>query len=203
EQPAEAGRGYLTESTARLVRGYVRVTALGPFTLKGVSEPVAVYELEEMGTARTRLDQARARGLARFVGRTDEMALLEAASARAERGAGQVVRVVGEPGIGKSRLAWELLERCRLRDMAVAETHAVAYGQMVPFLPVLELLRDFFGITSGDNVRESRRKVAGTLTLLGGADGPDTRDNADALTVLFEFLGIAEADRQAPSGDPE
>src|SRR5947199_1229184 len=111
EQLAEVGRVYLTEHTAALVAGFFRLRDLGAFTLKGVREPIRAHELEGAGTHRTRLDVSRARGFSRLVGRQEETATLEAALAHALDGQGQVVGVVGEPGVGKSRLCHELVER--------------------------------------------------------------------------------------------
>src|SRR5437667_5788199 len=138
EQLAEAGRIYVSEHTARLVTGYFRLRDLGPLTVKGVQDPLRVYELEGTGSLRTKLDVSRSRGFTRFVGRADEMATLDAALARALEGYGQVVGIVAEPGVGKSRLCYEFAERCRARGLSVYEAHCVAYGKMIPFLPILE-----------------------------------------------------------------
>src|SRR5438093_4441148 len=125
EQLAAADRVCLTEHTARLVEGYFRLRDLGTLAVKGTSAPLRVFELEGAGALRTRLDASRARGFTRFVGRVDEMAALEAALARARTGDGGVVGVVGEAGIGKSRLCHEFLERCRARGLG---THQVTGG---------------------------------------------------------------------------
>src|SRR5437867_10574867 len=138
EQLADPGSVYLSGHTARLATGYFRLRDLGPLTIKGVTEPVCVHELEGPGALRTRLDVSRARGFSRFVGRRDEMATLEAALAKAVGGQGQVVGVVAEPGVGKSRLCWEFAQRCRARGLPVYEGHAVAHGKWIPFLPVME-----------------------------------------------------------------
>src|SRR5881296_4135803 len=111
EQLAGPERAYLTEHTAALVSGYFRLRDLGRFELKGVREPVLVYELEGLGTLRTKLDVSRARGFSRFVGREGETATLEAALARAAAGDAQVVGVVAEAGLGKSRLCYEFVQR--------------------------------------------------------------------------------------------
>src|SRR5206468_11428999 len=110
---------YLTENSAKLVSGFFRLRDLGPFELKGVSAPVRVYELEGVGALHTPLEVSRSRGFSRFVGRVDEMASLEAALSRALDGNGQVVGIVGEPGVGKSRLCFEFLEGCRERGLAI------------------------------------------------------------------------------------
>src|SRR5207248_1236833 len=111
EQLAEPGKPLLTERTAKLVTGFFSVRDLGPSRVKGMTEPIRLYELEGAGRLRTRFDVSRARGLSRFVGRAPEMAALEASLERALAGEGQIVGVVGEPGVGKSRLCHEFAER--------------------------------------------------------------------------------------------
>ena len=147
EQLAGADRVYLTEHTAALASGYFRLRDLGPFTVKGVRDPVRVHELEGVGALRTALEVSRARGFSRFVGREQETASLEAALARALDGQGQVVGVVGEAGVGKSRLSYEFSQRARARGVAVHEARCVAHGKMIPFGPILEMLRGYFAIT--------------------------------------------------------
>jgi class 3 adenylate cyclase/tetratricopeptide (TPR) repeat protein len=196
EQLAEAGRTYLTEHTAALVGGYFRLRDLGAFTLKGVRHPVHIHALEGAGASRTRLDVARARGFSRFVGRADEMAAVETTMARAFDGQGRVIGVVGEPGVGKSRLCHELTERARAQGVRVHSAHCVAHGKMIPFLPVLELMRDFFGITEQDGDEAARRKIAGTLLLLDQA-------LTDALPLVFDFLGVADPADPPPRMEPE
>src|SRR5262245_13776531 len=196
EQLAEAGRTYLTEHTAALVGDYFRLRDLGAFALKGVRHSVHIHELEGAGPSRTRLDVARARGFSRFVGRSDEMAAVEAAMARAFDGQGRVIGVVGEPGVGKSRLCHELTERARAQGVRVHSAHCVAHGKMVPFLPVLELMRDFFGLTEQDGDEAARRKIAGTLLLLD-------QTLTDALPLVFDFLGVADPADSSPRMEPE
>src|SRR5262245_23927781 len=196
EQLAEAGRIYLTEHTAALVGGYFRLRDLGTFTLKGVRHPVHIHELEGAGASRTRFDVARARGFSRFVGRADEMAAVEAAMAPAFEGRGRVIGVVGEPGVGKSRLCHEVTERARARGVPVHIAHCVAHGKMIPFLPVLELMRDFFGVSEQDGDEAARRKIAGTLLLLDQA-------LTDDLPLVFDFLGVADPADPPLRMDPE
>jgi len=197
EQLADPGRAYLTEHTAALVSGYFRLRDLGMFAVKGVREPVRVHELEGVGALRTRLEvTARVRGLSRFVGREAEMARLDAALGRTIAGSGEVVGVVGEPGVGKSRLCGEFVERCRTRGVAVYQGHGVAHGKLVPFLPMLELFRNYYGITEQDGERTAREKVAGRLLLLDDAF-------RETLPLVFDFLGISDPDRPAPRMDPE
>jgi class 3 adenylate cyclase/tetratricopeptide (TPR) repeat protein len=196
EQIAAPDRIYLTEHTARLVREYFRLADLGEFDIKGVRKPVRIYELEGVGPIRTRLEASRARGFSLFVGRDEESRTLEAALARALRGEGEIVAVVAEAGVGKSRLTYEFVERCRGHGIAVFEARAVAHGKTVPLLGVLELLRSYFGIGDRDGDAEVRRKVAGTLVLLD-------ESLRESLPLMFEFLGVADPDRPAPRVDPE
>src|SRR5262249_3606539 len=155
-----------TENSAKQVSGFFRLRDLGPFELKGVSAPVRVYELEGLGALHTPLEVSRSRGFSRFVGRTAEMAALEAALARAVEGNGQVVGVVATPGVGQSRLCFEFVERCRTRGINVYEAHGVSHGKLIPFLPILELLRAFFRITDQDGDEAAREKIAGRMLLL-------------------------------------
>jgi class 3 adenylate cyclase len=195
EALAEAGRIYLTEHTAKHVAGYFALRDLGPSSIKGVSEPLHVFELQGIGALRTRLDVSRARGFSRFVGRQEEMATLEAALARTLAGQGQVVGVVAVAGTGKSRLCAEFTAHCRARGIQTAEAHCPTIGKSVPFLPLLELLRNLFGIAGNDGAYESRRKIAGTLTL-------SDRDFHETVPLVFDFLGVRDPDDVVPSIDP-
>ncbi len=139
ESLAEPGIAYLSEHTTRLVRGYFRLRDLGPLTVKGAREPVGVAALEGIGGMRTSYEVARSRGLSGLVGRSEEIVALEAALARAEEGNGQVVGVVGEAGVGKSRLCEEFAASCVARGIGVYRAHGVSHGRTLPFLPALEL----------------------------------------------------------------
>jgi class 3 adenylate cyclase/tetratricopeptide (TPR) repeat protein len=196
EALAEPGKAYLTEHTAALVEGFFDLRDLGEFEVKGVHEPVRVFELAGFGTLRTRLDVSRARGFSRFVGREEELAALESAFAHASEGSGQIVGVVGEAGIGKSRLCYEFARGCRGRGIEVWEGHCVARGEALPLLPLLEFLRSYFGITDRDADRAAREKIAGRMLLLDER----LRDN---LELVFDFLGVSDPERPAARMDPE
>ena len=196
EQLAAADSTYLTAHTARLVEGYFSLRDLGDFDLKGASAPLRVHELQGLGALRTRLDSSRARGFSKFVGREREMASLDAALEAAIAGNGQVVGVVADAGTGKSRLCLEFVERCRARGIRVVEAHCPAHGKTVPYLPLLEMLRNVFGIEARDSDHEARRKIAGELMLL------DETFQA-LLPILFEFMGVADPARPAPAMSPE
>jgi class 3 adenylate cyclase/tetratricopeptide (TPR) repeat protein len=187
---------YLTAATAALVGGYLRLEDLGDFRVKGVTEPIRVHRLIGMGAATTRLDVSRARGLSCFVGRDADMATLEAALADAQAGHGQVVGVVAAAGTGKSRLCWEFAERSRARGISVNEGHAVAHGKSIPYLPVLEVCRAYYGIEDGDDDATARDKIAGRLLLLD-------EGFRDVLPVMFEFFRVPDPERPLPRIDPE
>jgi class 3 adenylate cyclase/tetratricopeptide (TPR) repeat protein len=191
EALAEPGTAYLTEHAAALAAGFLELRALGQFEIKGASHPVEVSELVGPGTARSRLDLSRERGFSRFVGRTTEMEALEEALASADAGAGAVVGIAAEAGIGKSRLSHEFCERCRERGIEVFEAQAQSHGRSIPLMPVLQMLRAYFGIGDRDPERIAREKIAGRALLLDP-------DFADDLPLVFDFLGVPDPDRPTP-----
>ena len=166
EQMAKPGSTLLTRSTLRLVEGYVRVRGLGAVPIRGLAEPVDVFELLGAESTLTRLQVSASRGLTRFIGRDAELEQLRAAMERAGAGAGQVVAVVGEPGVGKSRLMWELGRSHRTDGWLVLESSAVSYGKGAPFLPVVRLLKAYLGIEDRDDERRVREKLTGKLLAL-------------------------------------
>ena len=196
EQLAEPGTICLTAHTRRLVEGYFRLRDLGPVAIKGASTPVEVAVLEGVGQMHTRLDVSRARGFSRFVGRAHEMAALQAALDGALGGAGQIAGVVGDAGVGKSRLCHEFLDGCRTRGIPVWRAHCPSHGRAIPLLPILQLTRDFFGIDAQDSPAEARRKIAGTLALLDDALVAD-------LPVAFDFLQVPDPAHPLPQVAPE
>ena len=166
EQLATPGTIRLTGDTLRLAEGYVQVRPLGPIPVKGLAAPVEVYELTGAGGARTRLQAAAARGFTRFVGRDAEIEQLRSAAEQAKGGRGQVVAVVGEPGVGKSRLFYEFIHSHRTHDWRVLESGSVSYGKATAYLPLVDLLKQYFKIDAGDDIRAIRSKVVGTMLTL-------------------------------------
>jgi adenylate cyclase len=196
ERLAPPGGVCVSEATARLVAGYVTLRDLGTAQVKGASGPLRVYELEGMGEVRSRFDLARARGLARFVGREADMAVLERALAEARAGNGQVVGVVAEAGGGKSRLCFEFVERCRARGLTVLQGAAAAHGRNVPFLPILQILRQYFGIVEQEGDRAARERIAGRLLLID-------EGLREFLPVVFDFLAVPDPERPTRGMDPD
>jgi predicted ATPase len=166
EQLATPGSILLTAAVLRLVEGLVRVTALGPLPVKGFPEPVEGFELLGASDLRRRLQAAALRGLTRFVGREPELAALTQALTRAGAGHGQVVALVGEAGVGKSRLVYECVHSHCTQGWRVLEAASVSYGKATPYFLVLDLLRRYCHVDDGDDVRTIRAKVTGQVLTL-------------------------------------
>jgi len=195
EQLATPGSIRLTAETLHLAEGFVQVTPLGPVPIKGLGEPVEVFELVGAGVARTRLEAAARRGLTRFVGRTAELEQLGGALDRARLGHGQVVAVVGEPGVGKSRLFWELTHSHRLDGWLILQSGSVSYGKATAYLLVIELLRGYFEIDSRDDPRKIREKVTGKVLTVAPAVGV-------AVPALLALLDVPIEDASWLALDP-
>jgi class 3 adenylate cyclase len=165
EQLAEPGTILVTETFARLTQGYLHFKPLGLLPIKGLAEPAEVFELVDAEPTRGRF-QAAARGLTRFVGRASEFEALETAIERARSGHGQALAVIGEPGVGKSRLFYEFIDSASTRGCLILEGGAVSYGKLNAYLPIRELLRTFFQIDDRDDARVIHQRVAARLTEL-------------------------------------
>jgi len=166
EQLATPGTIRLTVDTLRLAEGFVEVTPLGPVPVKGILEPVEVFEMTGAGVARTRLQAAVLRGLSPFRGRERELEQLGRAQQHAGEGRGQVVALVGEAGVGKSRLVYEFVHSPRLQDWSILEAAPVSYGKATSYYPVIDLLKGYFKIQSRDESRAIREKVTGKVLTL-------------------------------------
>ena len=195
EQLADPGKAYLTEHTARLVEGRFQLGDLGLFTVKGVHDPLRVYELQGVGPLRTHIEVATHRGLSRFVGRRDQMEQLRQAWEAARTGHGQVVAVMGEAGIGKSRLFHEFKVPLRAQ-CPVFETFSVSHGKAYAYLPLIDLLRTYFHIALEDDERARREKVTGKVLALD-------RALEDTQPYVFALLGIADPTSALPQMDSQ
>jgi class 3 adenylate cyclase len=195
EQLALPGTIRLPVDTWRLAEGFVEVKALGPVPVKGLAEPVAVFELVGATAVRGRLHATAARGLTRFVGRQMEVDVLHQARARAGAGHGQIVAMVGEPGVGKSRLVYEFVHTHDLREWCVLESASVSYGKATPYVPVIDLLKRYSHVDDGDDTRTIRAKLTGQVLTLD-----DTLH--DALPALLALLDVLPEDSPFLSLDP-
>jgi predicted ATPase len=185
----------LAPDTLRLVEGYVLVRTLGPVPVKGLAEPLEVCELMGAAMTRTRLQAAAARGLTRFVGRETEIEVLRGTLERAGAGHGQVVALLGEPGVGKSRLTWEFTHSHRTQGWLVLEAGSVSYGKATAWLPVADLLRRYCDIDATDDPRRRREKLTGKVLALDAALAP-------ILPALLELLDVPANDPQWAALDP-
>src|SRR4051794_23828129 len=192
---ATPGTVLLAPDTLRLAEGYVQVRPLGPVSLKGLGEPVEVYELVGAGAARSRLQAAAARGLTRFVGREAELETLRRTLEQAGNSRGQVVALVGEPGVGKSRLVWEFSHSHRAEGWLLLAAGSVSYGKATSYLPVIDLLRDYCAVETRDDPRRVREKVAGKVLMLDEALRPD-------LPALLALLDVPVEDGAWQALDP-
>jgi class 3 adenylate cyclase/tetratricopeptide (TPR) repeat protein len=195
EQLAPPGAVRMTGETVRLAEGYVEVRSLGPIPVKGLSDPIEVFELTGVGQARTRLQAATARGLTRFVGRDAEIDQLRRALEEAGTGQGQLVAAVGEPGVGKSRLFHEFTHSHRVQDWLILQSGSVSYGKATSYLPVVDLLKAYFKVDDRAAHRDIREKVTGKLLTLDRALEP-------ALPALLALLDVLVEDAQWQALDP-
>jgi len=169
-----------------MVEGYFALKPRGPTRIKGVTEPVNVYEVTGLGPLRTRLQRSAGRGLTKFVGREREMDAMLAAADRAKSGREQIVAAMAEAGTGKSRLFFEFKAKNQSGWM-VLETFSVSHGKASAYFPVIDLLHNYFKIEGEDDQRARRAKVTGNVLTLD-------RSLEDALPYLFGLLGIVEGD---------
>jgi hypothetical protein len=189
EQIAEPGKAYLTEHTAKLVEGLFQLRDLRLLEVKGAHDPLHVYELERIGQLRTNLEVSRTSGFSRFVGQEREIAALEDGLERAIAGNAQVVGVVAEPGVGKSRLCYEFLERCRARGVTTFEAHGIPHGKSIPlsierlFNEALALCRESGAKTWEPFVHLERAEVASRL----GDEATRERELREAHRLFLEI----------------
>jgi len=195
EQLAKPGTILLSPDTLAFAEGFVQVLSRGPVPVKGLAAPIEIFELAGASSVRSRLQAAAARGLTRFVGRDTEIGSLRQALGQAGEGHGQVVAVVGEPGVGKSRLVWEFTHSHRSQGWLVLEAASASYGKATTYFPVIELLRSYFGIEPRDDDRRMREKVTGKILSLDRALEP-------TLPVFLSLLDTPVADPEWTRLDP-
>ena len=195
EQLAAPGSTLMTEATLELVEGFVSLKARGPVPVKGMADPVEVYELTGAGAARSRLQAAAVRGLTRFVGRSAELSQLSRALEGAQAGHGEIVAVVGEPGVGKSRLFYEFTHSHRMDGALVLEAGSVSYGKATAYRPVIDLLKAYFQIEERDDSRRMRERVTGKLLTLD-------RQLEPLLHPLLALLDVQVEDSQWQGLEP-
>jgi len=195
EQLASPGAILLAPDTLVFAEGYVQVKGLGPVQVKGLHEPIEVYELLGAETAHSRLQAAAARGLTKFVGRDAELETLRRTLDQAAAGHGQIVALVGEAGVGKSRLVWEFSHSHRTEGWLVLASGSVSYGKATSYLPAIDLLKSYCGIEHRDDVQRIYEKLTGKLLTLDPALGP-------TLPALLSLLDMPVDDPSWQALDP-
>ena len=181
---ASGGATVISDSTRKFVEGYFALRQLGPAHVKGIDEPINVHEVVGLGPLRTRLERSAGRGLSKFVGRGKEKEILRRAAEAARSGSGQIVAVVADPGVGKSRLFFEFKAEAQ-SGWTVLEAFAVSHGKGSAYVPIVELLHSYFDIVPEDGAVARREKVASLVTSLD----PDMEGS---LPYLYALLEIAD-----------
>jgi tetratricopeptide (TPR) repeat protein len=196
QQAADPGTILLSEATRLLAQGFARVEPIGPLTLKGKAEPILAYRLLGVSHRRAGLRESTPARMAAFVNRESELAILNNFLRQAENGRGQVVGVVGEPGIGKSRLLAEFRQQLGTRRVTWVEGRCLSYGTQIPYLLALDLLRSNWGIGEADTPDAITEKVRLGLQAVGM--DPD-QDGA----VLLHLLEIKDVNGSPALSNPE
>ena len=187
EQLVPPGSIWLTAETLRLVEGFVQVKPLDPVRIEGLTGAVEVFELTGAEPSRTRLHAAAPGFLTPFVGRQHELEIVHQALERASAGHGQVVAVIGEPGVGKSRLFYELMQSPHTQGWLILEAGAVSsYGKASPYLPIIEILKTYFQVEGADDGRGMQERVADKLLTLDAGLKPALPPFLVLLDVPFE-----------------
>ncbi len=195
EQLAAPGTVLVSESTHRLTQGYFEFRSLGQVPLKGVTANQELFEVTGIGPLRTRLEVSASHGLARFVGRQNELERMQALLKLAQAGQGQIIGVIGEAGVGKSRLCHEFKLLAR-DECLILECSSDSYGKAFPFLPLIDLLKNYLQIAPGDDDRRKLEKVTGRVLSLD-------RDLDDTIPFLLALLGVADATMPIDKMDPQ
>ena len=195
EQLADADSILVSKETYTAAKQFVEVEPLGPQTIRGIAAPIEIFKLRGLQHAPSSGVFRSGRRLSPLTGRTEQFSTLVLELKNTIKGEGRVVGVVGEAGIGKSRLCFEFAENCRGKGIRVFEARVLAHGRATPFQPVLELLRDYFGLRVKEAADVSRRRVLDRLAALSVSE--------QISFVLLEFLGLADPLQAAVKLDPK
>ncbi len=195
ESMAGPGEILVSDKTYRLVEKYFLLESFGEMPIKGKKEPQAVHKLISASDVRSRLEASEARGLIQYVGRKEETSEFLKVYEKVLKGRGQVLGIVGEAGIGKSRFVFEMHRRmddhCRY-----VESRCIQYGSNIPFLPILESFKSYFGISEGETEEEIVRKLERRLADLD-------KELLPSLPAFRDFLSLPVRDREWESLDPK
>jgi len=196
QQVAEPDTILISETTQRLAQGYIRLEALPAIQVKGKAEPVIRYKVLGVGPRRSPLAGWEERVLSPFVGRERELTTLEELLAQVEGGHGQVVGIVGEAGVGKSRLLYEFRRRLTGKRVTYLEGRCLSYGSAMPYHPMVDVVRHNCGITDTDDAALISEKVRFSLQEVG-------LDPEDAAPYLLQLVGVKEGMERLTALSPE
>jgi class 3 adenylate cyclase/tetratricopeptide (TPR) repeat protein len=196
QQMAPAGATWVGEATYRIAREAFEWQAMGPQAVKGKADAVPVYALQGPRLGRSRFEVVAQRGLTRFVGRDPELQQLLAAWEQTEQGAGRVVSIVGEAGIGKSRLLYEFKQWLAQADASSVEGSCFAYGDSISYLPFLKIVRGFCGLEGREAEADAKRQIAQRLMTL-------PLDSTTVTPYLHNLLAFAVDDAHFSRLTPE
>jgi class 3 adenylate cyclase/tetratricopeptide (TPR) repeat protein len=196
QQLAEPGTILVSEDASRLLQGSARLEPVGPLQVKGKEAPVQAFRLLSLGLLQS--EQAVFGGTARspFEGRQREMATLEELRGRAAGGEGQVVAIAAEAGAGKSRLVYELQRRLWEQPVLLLAGRCISYGGGIPYLPILHMLRNEWGIGEADDAATAAAKVVASLERAG-------MEPAESLPYLLRLLGVQEGTENLAELSPQ
>src|SRR5215470_4680621 len=183
----------MTAATLRQVEGFVHVKSVGMVQAKGVSQPIEAFEVVAATMARTRVQAAATRGLTPLVGRRTEIEVFSKLVEEAASGKGQILAMVGEPGLGKSRLVHEFTRHQLRPGWLVLEGASVSYGKATPYFPLIEMLRHYFQIADGEGIEGIQDRVVMHILELN----PLLKDVIPPILSLLGALG-AEVHPPAP-----
>jgi class 3 adenylate cyclase/tetratricopeptide (TPR) repeat protein len=195
EQMAAPGDVLISKDTYVAARQFVEVESLGPQAVRGIATSVEIFRVHGLQNAPSSGVFREGRRLSPLTGRSSELSTLMLELENTVGGEGRVVSVVGEAGIGKSRLCFEFAESCRAKGIRVFEARVLDHGKETPFQPVLALLRDYFGLRVKEPADASRRRVLERLSALSVSE--------PLSFVLLEFLGLADPRQPAAKLDPK
>ena len=187
---------YVTEQTFKLTEGLFRFEAQGEKEVKGKSEPIRVYRVIAPRTVRTRFDVSAERGLTPLVGRERDLDILLDGFERCKSGRGQAFSVVGEAGLGKSRLLYEFRKAVTNEDATFLEGNCLSYSRNLAYHPIVDILRSFFNINEGDRELEIKEKVTGGLKVVGVDEG-------STMPYILELLSVKDSGIEAVSTNPQ
>jgi len=196
ESMAKPGTIMVSADTHKIARDFFKFQTLGKVEVKGKEEPVEAYQLIEAGEVETRIEAAVARGLTKFVGRQREIAALKEAFEKAQSGSGQVVGIVGEAGVGKSRILLELMGMLPKGEYTYLESWCLHYGGSMAFLPLLNMLRSYFDIKGGDREFVVKKKMEEKIDQLD-------EKLKDILPPLHDLLSLNVEDEEYINLEPQ